>query len=285
MTKLLIPLFVSTLAVSTLTISAESRAFNGDAPYIIAPYVEASYIEVKGQASVLAIPDHFSLTIVIAERGRLTDKIRMVVDNKTNQVVQIAKNLGVKKHDINSARVTLKVIKSKPSITIEGLDLSQRTLNGVFSKNQDNKVHAGTKIATSTANKQNNIKPRYFELNRTISINFSNIKYYDQFLSHVIKLGISHIYPLAMSVENTEKYYQQALTQAITNAKNKASNIATHSNVTLDKLLFVKELSSNYYRPRMSSRVMSAEIASDHTSEVSNQVINASVLVKFSIQE
>jgi uncharacterized protein YggE len=87
-----------------------------------------------------------------------------------------------------------------------------------------------------------------------------------------------------MSVENTEKYYQQALIQAMKNAKNKAVQIASHSKVALGELLFVKELSSNYYRPQLSTARMSTERAPNHSSEVGNQVINASVLVKFSIE-
>ncbi|PHR81604.1 MAG: SIMPL domain-containing protein [Colwellia sp.] len=276
MTKFLMSLFVSTFAVSTLTISANSMALNGETPSI-----EVRYIEVKGQASVLAEPDSFSLNIAIIERGRLTDKIRAVVDYKSNQVVQVAKSLGIKSHDINSARVMLTVVKDKPSIIVEGIEVRQRAGNGSLPNNQYNKVTIGA----DGVQRQNNIKPQYFELSRMISINFSSIEGYDKFLSKVIKLGVSRISPLAMSVENTEMHYQQALVQALTNAKNKASKIAIHSNVVLDKLLYVKELSSNYYRSRLSSTMMSAEITSNHTSQVGNQVINASVLVKFSIQE
>ncbi|MDX2370552.1 MAG: SIMPL domain-containing protein [Colwellia sp.] len=268
MTKFLMSLFISTFTISTLTISANSMALNGETPNI----------EVKGQASVLAEPDRFSLSIAIIERGRLTDKIRAVVDHKSNQVVQVAKSLGIKSNDINSARVTLRVLEDKPSITIDSVEVNQRVGNSSSTKNQYNKAYTGV-------NTQNNIKPQYFELRRTININFSSIDGYDQFLIKALKLGVNHISPLAMSVEDTEKHYQQALVQAINNAKKKATQIANHSNVVLGKLLFVKEQSSNYYRPRMSSVMMSAESSSNHSSQVGNQVINASVLVKFAIQE
>jgi uncharacterized protein YggE len=264
-TKFLIFLFVSLLAISI-----NSLAFN----------VETPSIEVKGQASVLAKPDHFSLTIAIAERGRLTDKIRAIVDDKSNQVVQVAKSLGIKSADINSARMSLSVIEDKPSITVEGVELNQRAGNSSFPTNQHSKVTVGT----NEINSLQNSKRQYFELRRTISVNFLSIDDYDQFLTKVIKLGVSHISPLVMSVENTEKHYQQALIQAIKNAKNKAVQIANYSNVALGELLFVKELSSNYYRPQLSTARMSVERAPNHNSEVGNQVINASVLVKFSIE-
>lgn len=258
MTKFVMFLFISLVAISTLSISTNSLAFN----------VETSSIEVKGQASVLAEPNRFSLTIAIAERGRLTHKIRALVDDKSNQVVQIAKSLGIKSADINSARVSLSVIEHKPSIIVEGVKLNQRAGN-----------------SANGVNSQKNSKRQYFELRRTISVNFLTIDDYDQFLTKVIKLGVSHIYPLVMSVEDTEKHYQKALIQAMKNAKNKAVEIAHHSNVVLGELLLVKELSSNYYRPQLSSARMSTEGAPNHSSEVGNQVINASVLVKFSIEE
>ena len=270
MTKFLISLLVSLLAVNTLIISNNSFAFN----------VETPSIEVKGQASVLAEPDRFSLTIAIAERGRLTAKIRAIVDNKSNQVVQVAKSLGIKNDDINSARVSLSVIEDKPSIIVEGIELNQRAGNSSMPSDQQNKVYVGT----NGVNSPQNSKRQYFELRRTISVNFLSIDDYDQFLTKVIKLGVSHISPLVMSVENTEKHYQQALIEAMKNAKNKAIQIANHSNVDLGELLFVKELSSNYYRPQLSTARMSAERAPNHSSEVGNQVINASVLVKFSIE-
>lgn len=281
MTKFLMSLFMSTLTVFTLTVftltvSAKAMAFNSETPSI-----EASYIEVKGQASVLAEPDLFSLSIAIIERGRLRDKIRAVVDHKSNQVVQVAKNLGIKAQDINSARVILTVVEDKPSIQLEGVEVNQRLKSSSFPPNQHSKVYVGV----NSANSQNYIKPQFFELSRTISINFSSIEDYDQFLTKVIKLGVSHISPLAMSVEDTEKYYQQVLVQAIDNAKKKATKIASHSSVVLGKLLYVKELSSNYYRPRLSSAMMSTQAAPNHSSHVGSQAINASVLVKFSIQE
>ncbi|MBL4823188.1 MAG: SIMPL domain-containing protein [Colwellia sp.] len=276
MTKFLMSFFISTLAISTLTISANSMALNGETPSN-----EARYIEVKGQASVLAVPDRFTLSVAIIERGRLTDKLRAVVDHKSNQVVQVAKSMGIKSREINSARVTLRVIEDKPSITLEGVEVNQRLSNGSLPNNQHSKVYA----SVNSVNSQNNIKPHYFELRRTISINFVSIEDYDLFLSKVIKLGVSYISPLAMSVADTEKYYQQALVQALSNAKNKATHIASHSNVALGNLLYVKEQSSNYYQARVSSTMMSAESSSNHRSQVGNQLINASVLVKFSIQE
>jgi len=246
MTKFLVCFFIS-----SLTFTASSQVISGEIPSI----------EVTGQASLLVEPDFFSSTIAIVERGQFTNKIRSVVNHKSNQVVQLAQRLGIKKHNINSAKVTLNIVRDKPSISIDSKALNQQF------------------------NSQNKVKPQYFELRRTITVNFTRIEDYDQFLNKIINLGVGHISPLALSVKNSEKHYQQALTQSFNNAHNKAQKIANNANVKLGKLLFVKEQSSNYYRARVSSSMMSAERGLNHQSQVGVQAINASVLVKYSIQE
>ena len=235
-------------------------------------------IEVKGQANVLAEPDSFSLSIVITEQGRLTDKIRTVVEHKSNLVINIAKQLGIKRQDINSARVSLRVITDDEVIELHGLEVNQKLPNKPKSK-----VYVGTSSSSQANIKSSNAKPRNFELSRNITVNFSDIKDYDQFLNKIIKIGVSHIYPLAMSISDTDKYYQQALAKAITNAKTKAQRIAVQTGQSLSELVYVKELSSNHYRSQFNSRMMSMTSNITHNSHVGNQAISANVLVKYSI--
>ena len=172
-------------------------------------------IEVKGQASVLVEPDSFSLSIAIIEKGRFTDKIRAIVDHKSNQVIDIAKGLGVKSRFINSARVSLRVLKEAPKINVQGLSVEKKLAN---------KHQSELYIKNNTAQLAHG-KPQYFELSRHITVNFSQINDYDQFLNKVIKIGVSQISPLSMSIADTDKYYQQALMLAIDKAKEKASKI------------------------------------------------------------
>ncbi len=265
MNKLLITCF-SRLAAFTIYIvlMQSSYAFANTSEY---------GIEVRGQASVLVEPDSFALSIVITEQGRLTDKIRAVVDHKSNQVIAFAKQLGIKLSQINSARVSLRVVKNNAVINVHGLSVNQSLPN-----NQKSKVFV------STNPRENNNQLQYFELSRTITVNFEKIKDYDQFLNQVIKIGVSHISPLAMSVGDTNKYYQQALTLAIKNAKTKAQQIAIQSEQSLGRLVYVKELSSNHYRSRHNASIMQASTTFEHNSQVGNQLINASVLVKYSIE-
>jgi len=234
-----------------------------------------SGIEVRGQASVFVEPNSFALSIAITEKGRFTDKIRARVDHKSNQVIKVAQGLGVKSKNINSARVSLRIIKEEPVIDVHSVEVNQRLPN-----NQKSKVHVGV----PPSNHVGNIRPQFFELSRNITVNFSDIKDYDQFLNAVIKIGVSQISPLTMTVDDTDKYYQQALSQAIKNAKAKAEQIAIQSEQRLGKLVYVKEVSSNHYRARFNSAMMSTNASYEHSSQIGNQAISASVLVKYSIE-
>ena len=61
-----------------------------------------------------------------------------------------------------------------------------------------------------------------FELSRHIQVSFTKIDDYDSFLTQLVKINVSHITPLSMNITERDKYYQQALLQAIVQAKGKA---------------------------------------------------------------
>jgi uncharacterized protein YggE len=267
MRKLLSIHFIHALAVSTsLFFVSTGNVFANTIDY---------GIEVKGQGSVLVEPDNFVLSIAVVEKGRLTDKVRAIVDHKSNQVIDAAKRLGIKDKNINSARVSLYVIKPDKSIDVHGVEVVHRLPN-----NQKSKVHVGN----SSSLPENNNKPLLFELSRNITVTFSDIKDYDQFLNSVIKIGVNQISPLSMSVNDTDKYYQQALIQALKTAKVKALQIAKQSGQKLGKLVSVKEVSSNHYRARFDAQMMSSKASFSHNSQVGNQSISANVIVKYLIE-
>ena len=78
--------------------------------------VEDVGIEVTGQGSVVVIPDQFSLTLTITERGRVPSKLKTLVDKKSNSVVNAAKSLAIKESNISSARVNLRATFTNSSV-------------------------------------------------------------------------------------------------------------------------------------------------------------------------
>ena len=122
-------------------------------------------IEVQGQASVMVEPDSFALSIAIIEKGRLTDKIRAIVDYKSDQVIDVAKQLGIKAQDINSASVSLRVIEEEQMPKVRSLEINENLAN-----NQQSKVHVGVPSVKGEMTSADHLKPQYFELSRSITV-------------------------------------------------------------------------------------------------------------------
>ena len=254
------------LIISPLAIASANSEFYG--------------IEVQGQSSVMVQPDSVALSIAVTEQGRLTDKIRAIVDDKSNQVVAIAKAQGISSDHISSASVSLRVIEAAKNIHLRKVEVNKNLPSEVKSK-----LHLDIRDGKRDASQVDHVIPQYFELSRRITVKFSNIDGYDDFLAKITKIGVSQISPLSMSVADTEKYYQQALSQALSNAKAKAQNLAKQADQSLGRLVSIKELSSNHYRAQYSTPMRSANSGFSHNSQVGNQPINASVLVKFTLEE
>lgn len=226
-------------------------------------------IEVTGKASVMVVPDVFSLTISIKERGKSANKTKMIVDDKSSKIVKMFVKQGVEQHNIDTSQVSMFPIYEKPAITFDSKELHKR-LN-----NQE-------KITLSTEKSEDDQVSRLtrFEVSRTITISFKELSIYDQILDNIVKLGVSHISPVEMSVAESEKYYQQALYQAIDKAKEKASNIAQQAGVKLGALTSLKE--SGYYSPTRYSMASEAKVG--FSSQVTEKAVSAQVMAIYDIE-
>ena len=226
-------------------------------------------IEVTGKGSVMVMPDTFSLTISINERGKSASKTKAVVDKKSQTIVSMFLKEGVNQAAINSSQVRMFPIYEKPSITFENIEYKK-------------KIKADDKISLPRTNiEQSKIKRlTRFEVSRTIKISFKQLSLYDRVLDQVVKLGVSHISPLEMSISEPENHYRKAITQAITDAKLKAQNIAKNANIRLGQIVSVKE--SGYHAPARYR--MASDISEGFSSQVTEKSISAQVITTFSIQ-
>ena len=237
--------------------------------------VEDVGIEVTGQVSVVVIPDQFSLTLTITERGRVPSKLKTLVDKKSNSVVNAAKSLAIKESNISSARVNLRIVTERPSIQMQGVELHKARQGSVYIDGQS---------INQQANSVNTHKQPLFELSRQITVEFDKLADYDSFLAQIIKINVSRISSLSMNVTARDEYYQQALLDAISHAQQKAQRMAKQAGRGLGKLLLVKEVSSNHYQPMYAEAMMSDASPRGHTSLIGSQTITARVLVKFALK-
>lgn len=230
---------------------------------------EIKGIEVVGKASIMAIPDQFSLTIEIRERGKSASKTKSLVDHKSAQVIKVFTKNDVDEKTIESSQVRIHPIYEKPSITIDQLAIKS-------------KVNNNEKVTFSGSNEQSEQQTLVrFEVSRTIKVMFSQLSIYDKVLDSIVKLGVSHVYPLEMTFSEPELYYEKALFEAIGNAKHKAEKIAKQANVKLGGLLSMKE--SAYHSP--SQYRMASEASSGFSSQVTEKAISAQVIAIYDIAD
>lgn len=228
-------------------------------------------IEVSGQGSIDVLPDDFVLSLVISERGHVVNSLRGLVDKKSNMVIDIARSLNVSKDSISSARVNLSIVEDKKSIQVQGVEVGKGFRNSVYVDGQQ-------------INQQSGKTKAIFELSRSITINFDSLAQYDQLLSQIMAVQVSKISPLAMSVKDQEAYYQEALLLAIDNAKQKATQMAKQSGKSIGELIYIKETSSNHFRPVFAQSMMEMSNNNSHQSLVTKKSINARVIVRFALK-
>ncbi|QBG34704.1 SIMPL domain-containing protein [Litorilituus sediminis] len=244
--------------------------------------VQASeYIEVSGKGEVNVSSKSLALSVMITERGKVTNKLKALIDKKSDMVIAMAKSLGVKDKDISSARVNLTSIIEEPSIQVQGIEVKKKFPNSSIGQVSRGSVYLdGREVSSSNQNPQ-----QVFELSRNITIRFTNMDEYDQFLTQVVKINVSKIAALPMSVEEREGYYQQALDLAFAQAKRKAQNIASKTGIKLGKLIYLKELSHDKPQLQASEFPLDSNVTRAQSELFSISQIKASVLAKFAIAE
>jgi len=229
---------------------------------------EFSGIEVTGKASILVVPDKFSMKVMIQERGRSATKTKQLVDNKSKRIVNMLIASGIAEQNIESSQLRLYPRYEQPSIMLNNAELQTKVSKGQKIKHGLNTTNS--KIVTLTS----------FDVSRTIVISFSNMAIYDKLLDNMVKLGVSHLSPLEMSFIDSKKYYKQALNLAIANAKEKALQMAEQAGVELGTLTAMKEQS--YHAP--SSYQMMRSESANFQSNVGKKPITAQVIATFLIE-
>ncbi len=233
-------------------------------------------IEVVGKGYVEVVPDGFNLTLTVAERGKITQKVEALVDKKIAAVVNIANQLSLKTNDITIAAVNFRIIHETPSPDPKAVKVKQPRHASVYFDGQIlNQQTSSSKI----------YQQPLFEVSRQITLQFSNAKQYGQFLTQIVKISVHSISPPFVNVSKQDDFYQQALLKAINNAKEKASFLAKNLGVELGKLAYIKELTQNQDCPLYFDTEINENHLCDHISSADDLVIKAKVLLKFALKE
>ncbi len=230
-------------------------------------------IKVRGKAEIIVEPDRFSLSFAIVKRGKSASKTKMLVDHKTNLVISAAKNIGINGENVQSARMNLRPIYQKNAVDYDAIEVKQN-----FNHDKKGRLH----LQKSALDKAT--QPYIFEVSRQISIKLNNISDYDRLLDQIVKIGVTNISSLSMSVSKADELYQKALLKAVVVAKEKALKLAGQAGVQLGKLVYLQETSYNQPAVQSSMRMAFDIAESTHQSHVGTMPIRAEVLITFAVE-
>mgnify|MGYP000480589245 CR=1 FL=1 len=206
--------------------------------------MQARIIEVAGVGHVLSVPDRFSFSLTIEQKGEVAAELNKIIAKKTSAVVQTLLKIGVEQKAIQSLQV-----RFSPWI----------------------------KYGSKTREQEG------FILSRKINVTVKNLALYEQAIDKVLSLGVSNINQFSFTNSHADEHYQQALTRALVNAKQRATDMATVLDLKLAGVISILEQSSAEVSPVMlrSSHIQQAS-QGYQAGEMSTQ---ARVKVIFALQD
>lgn len=170
-----------------------------------ANYQQHRIIEVSGVGKVLSVPDRFSFSLSIEQRGRIAADLNKVIVEKTNAVVQALDRIGVDKKALQSLQVQF-----NPWVEYNGQTQEQKG----------------------------------FILTRQITVTLNTLSQYEQSIDTLLNLGVNNINQFSFTNSQAEVNYQLALKQALLNAKQRASDMAKVLDLKLGGVISISEQSS-----------------------------------------
>jgi uncharacterized protein YggE len=167
-------------------------------------------IDVAGVGNVISVPDRFSFSLSIEQRGRVAAELNKAIVEKTSSVVQALLKIGVDKKSVQSLQVSF-----TPWVEYNGKTREQKG----------------------------------FILTRQVKVTLNTLSQYEQSIDAVLNLGVSNINQFSFTDSQATENYQAALTQALLNAKQRATDMAKALGLKLGSVISISEQSSGQAVP------------------------------------
>lgn len=170
-------------------------------------YSQDKTISVQGKGVVSAVPDGFTLTIKIEERGESVSKLNQSVTQSTQQIIRYLRNQGIEDNNIQTMHINL---------------------------------------TPWYENYQRERKQSGFMLSRTIRLSHATLTDYDKIIDGVLKNGANRIESFEFIVMDEESLYFDALEKAVTHATQKAQKLLKPTKQKLGSIQTITEQQSAY---------------------------------------
>jgi hypothetical protein len=181
-------------------------------------------IEVTGVGNVLSVPDRFSFSLLIEQKGGVAAELNKAIEEKTNSVVQALFKMGVDKTSVQSLQVQF-----NPWVEYNGKTREQKG----------------------------------FILTRQVKVTLNTLTQYEQSIDTLLNIGISNINQFSFANSQVDENYQAALKHALLNAKQRATDMAKVLDLKLAGVISISEQSSVHVAP-IAMRVQQLQVSKSY---------------------
>ena len=179
------------------------------------------FVSVQGNADIWVVPDAFTVTFVIEERGSSVEKLNASVQKKTAQIIKFMRKMSVEERKIETMQISL----------------------NPYYERYDGPTPS----------------PAGFVLSRSITVTHSDIDSYDKMIDGALRSGANRIEQFSFVVSNQERLYEQALVEAMKDAQKKAELILKPTDSSITGIVSISEAAHNA-APRMRTLMASSEM-------------------------
>ncbi len=169
-------------------------------------------IQVNGTGSYAVVPDAYTITFVMEEKGETVSKLNTKMQDDMQSVVKFLLKEGIEEKHVQSMQISL---------------------NPYYE-------------STSQGREQ-----RGFVLSRQIQVTDTDINHYDRIIDGALSRGIDRIQGFEFIASQQDNAYEKALINAVKDAKLRASLLADQLGVKIGKVLSVTETGNSYPMPVM----------------------------------
>ncbi|WP_232787757.1 SIMPL domain-containing protein [Paraglaciecola sp. MB-3u-78] len=167
-------------------------------------------IEVSGVGSVLSVPDRFSFSLSIEQKGGVASELNTAIVERTNTVVQALIKIGIDKKAVQSLQVQF-----NPWVEYNG----------------------------------NTREQKGFILTRQVKVTLKTLTQYEKSIDAVLSLGVNNINEFIFTNSQADAHYQEALKHALLNAKQRAMDMANVLDLKLAGVISISEQSTGGVAP------------------------------------
>jgi hypothetical protein len=223
-------------AVQPLAVSSEPAATSGN----VIVTNQNTGIWVSGQGTVSVVPDVASLSMGVQLQAATVSEALAQAAQSANSVISALKAKGVSDQDIQTQGYNISPVYGQGAIIMPPGTATPAT---------------GANQATGVPEKPSVIYPNQsviigYQVTNTLSITIRNLNNAGAIIDAAAQAGGNNIRVQGISflVSDPAKYYTQARTLAVSDAKAKAQQLATTAGVTLGAVTYISE-NQSYYSP------------------------------------